>query len=39
MITEFGDYSKHCLYLAELLNDQDLSLLQKIKVLRLRVIL
>lgn len=39
MISEFGDYSTHCLYLAELISSYDLSLLEKIKVYRLRVLL
>jgi hypothetical protein len=39
MLTEFGDYSGYCLYLSELLTSYELTLLEKIKVMRLRVLL
>jgi len=40
MVSEFGNFSTHCFYLNELtLNQKDLGLFQKIKIVKLRLIL
>ena len=37
MATEFPDFSTYCIYISELMTDNKLSLLQKIKICKIKI--